>query len=150
MSNKSAVDDFIAQDTLAVVGVSRNKVKFGNVIYKTLKEKGYHVFPINPNAESILGDRCYPNLTSLPEKVDGVVVVVPPAQTEQVVKDAKSAGIQRVWMQHGAASAAAIRFCQENGLQEVHGECIIMFAAPKQFPHSMHRWVWGLIGKLPK
>jgi predicted CoA-binding protein len=150
MTSKATVDDFIGQKSLAVVGVSRNSAKFGNAIYKTLKEKGYQVFPVNPKAESIEGDRCYPTLSALPEKVGGVVVVVPPAQTEQVVKEAQAAGITRVWLQQGAESPAAIQFCQQNGLQTVHGECILMFASGKQFPHNMHRWVWGLIGKLPK
>jgi predicted CoA-binding protein len=150
MTSKEAVDDFLAQRTLAVVGVSRGGQKFGNTVHKELTAKGYRVFPINPNAERIDGQPCYPSLSALPEPVGGVVVVVPPAATEQVVQEASRAGIPRVWMQQGAESAAAIRFCQEHHMSVVSGECILMFAEPTGFAHRLHRWVWGLMGKLPQ
>lgn len=150
MTTRAAVDDFLAQKTLAVVGVSREGKKFGNMAYRELKGKGYRLFPVHPNADTLEGDTCYPNLSSLPEPVGGVLVVVPPEQTEQVVQDAVAAGIERVWMQQGAESEGAIRFCQENGLSAVHGECILMFAEPTGFGHKMHRWVWSLLSKLPK
>ena len=111
---------------------------------------GYTLYPIHPQAETIEGERCFPNLGALPEPVDGVLVVVPPAQTEQVVRDAAAAGIRRVWMQQGAESPAAIQFCKENGINAVHGECILMFAEPAAWFHRAHRWVWKLLGKLPK
>jgi predicted CoA-binding protein len=150
MTTAPAVDDFLAQRTLAVVGVSREGKKFGNMAYRELKAKGYQLFPINPNADSIEGDRCYPSLTALPGPVDGVLIVVPPAETERVVRDVAAAKIRRVWMQQGAESEAAIRFCQQNGINVVHNECILMFAEPTAFGHRMHRWVWGLLGKLPR
>ncbi len=150
MTSKSAVDDFVAQRKLAVVGASRKGGKFGNLAYKELRARGYQLFPVHPQAETIEGDRSYPSLRDLPEPVDGVLIVVPPTQTEQVVRDAASAGIQRVWMQQGAESPAAVRTCAENGISEIHGECILMFAKPVVTYHRLHRWVWRLLGKLPK
>ncbi len=78
------------------------------------------------------------------------MLVVPPAETEKVVHEAAEVGIRRVWMQQGAESGVAIRFCEEHGIDVVHGECILMFAEPAEFYHRMHRWVWGLLGKLPE
>lgn len=150
MTSKAAVADFVSQRKLAVVGVSRKGRKFGNLAFKELKAKGYQLFPVHPQAETIEGERCYPSLSALPGPVDGVLVVVPPAQTEQVVRDVASVGIRRVWMQQGAESAAAIRFCEENGISAIHGECILMFAEPLAWWHRAHRWVWGLLGKLPR
>ena len=150
MTTKAAVEDFVAQRKLAVVGVSRNEKKFGNVAFRELKNKGYRVFPINAQAESVDGERCYPDLRSLPEAVDGVLVVVPPAQTEQVVRQAAAAGIRRIWMQQGAESQTAIRFCEENRISLVHGQCILMFAQPVVSVHRFHRWVCGAFGKLPR
>jgi hypothetical protein len=150
MTTKATVDDFLAQQTLAVVGVSRGGKKFGNLAYRDLKTNGYRLFPIHPHAEVIEGDRCYPNLSALPEPVGGVLIVVPPAETEQVVREAAKAGIRRVWMQQGAESEAAIRFCEENGMSVVHGECVLMFAQPVVSVHRFHRWIWGLLGKLPR
>lgn len=150
MTDKATVEEFIAQRKLAVVGVSKNPQKFGTMVFKELKAKGYQVFPINPSMETFEGQPCFPNLASLPEKVGGAVIIVSPAQTEQVVRDAKAAGIPRVWMQQGAESPTAIEYCQKNGLKEVHGECIMMFAQPVGSVHKFHRLVWGLFGKLPK
>ena len=150
MSRKVDVDDFLAQKTVAVVGVSRGGKKFGNAVLKDLKEKGYRTFPINPHAESIDGERCYPNLAALPETPGGVVTMVPPVTTEEVVKQAHTAGIKRVWMQQGSESEAAIRYCQDNGMTVVDGECIFMFTEPAAFYHRFHRWVWKLLGKLPQ
>ena len=72
------------------------------------------------------GSPCYQNLNALPEKVDGVLIVVPPKETEQILKDAESAGIRNVWMQQGSESDAAIQFCKDHEIREVHGECILI------------------------
>ena len=150
MVSKSVVDDFLSQQKLAIVGVSRSGKKFGNVIYKDLKKKEYLVFPVNPNAEKIEGDRCFPGLEKLPESVDGVVINVPPSETEKVLQVAAKQGIRRVWLQQGSESEQAIKFCEENNFNFVHGECILMFAEPVGSFHKFHRWVWKILGKLPK
>jgi uncharacterized protein len=149
-TTKAAVDNFIGQPKLAVVGVSRDSKKFGNMAYKALREKGYTVYPINRNVETLEGDKCYASLGVLPEKVDGVVIVVPPKETEQVVREADAAGIKNVWMQQGSESETAIQYCQQHGLDEVHGECIMMFAPPVGSFHRWHRGAWKVFGKLPK
>lgn len=146
---KAAVNDFLSQRTLAVVGVSRSGKKFGNAATRELRNKGYRMLPVHPEAETIDGERCYPSLRQLPEQVAGVLIVVPPEQTEQVVREAADAGIRHVWMQQGAESKTAIDFCRERGMSVVHGECILMFAAPTG-AHRLHHWVWRLFGKLPK
>jgi predicted CoA-binding protein len=150
MNSKHVIDEFLSQRTLAVVGVSRSGKKFGNAVLRDLAGKGYRVFPVNPNAQLIDGKPCYPNLRSLPEPVGGVVAVVPPEETERVVREAQEAGIGRVWMQQGAESESAIRFCKDHKMQEVHDECILMFAQPAAVPHRIHRFFRGLFGKLPQ
>jgi predicted CoA-binding protein len=150
MTSKAAVADFVSQRKLAVVGISRKKMKFGNLAFRELKRKGYKLFPVHPHAEQLEGERCSASLAALPEPVDGLLVIVPPAQAEQVVREAAAAGIRRVWLQQGAGSPAAIRFCEDNGISVVHGECILMFAEPAAWYHRAHRWVWGLLGKLPR
>ena len=150
MTSKAAVSHFVGQQKLAIVGVSRKKGKFGNWALKELRAKGYKLFPVHPEADSIEGEPCYRSFSALPEAVGGVLVVVPPAQAEKVVRDAATAGIRRVWLQQGAESPAAVKFCEENGIPVVHGECILMFAEPAVWFHRAHRWVWKLLGKLPK
>ncbi len=150
MTSRAIVQDFVSRRTLAIVGVSRQGKKFGNAALRELRAKGYKLFPVHPQAESIENERCYPNLAALPEAVEGVLVVVPPLETEKVVREAVAAGIKRVWMQQGAESPEAIRYCQENGISVVHGECILMFAEPAAWFHRAHRWIWKLLGRLPR
>ncbi|OGO15673.1 MAG: hypothetical protein A2Y93_06745 [Chloroflexi bacterium RBG_13_68_17] len=148
MTSKQTVEGFLSQPSLAIVGVSRGGKKFGNIAYRELKSKGYRLHIVHPEAQTIDGAECYPSLAELPEPVGGVLVVVPPDQTEKTVREAAAAGIRRVWMQQGAESPEAVRYCEENGISHVEGECILMFAKPR-FPHNAHRWVWGVMGKLP-
>jgi len=110
----------------AVVGASRNPEKYGHKVYRDLREAGYRVYPVNPNAEEILGDRCYPDLEELPEKPTVVVTVVPPRVTESVVKTCKRLGVRMVWMQPGSESDKAIEFCEKNGIKAVHSVCIMV------------------------
>jgi uncharacterized protein len=149
MTSKKLVEEFLTQKKFAVVGVSRKKTKFGNAIYKELKQKGYSVFPINPNMKTFDGEICYPDLLSLPEKVDAIIINVPPVQTEKVVREAKEAGINKVWLQQGSQSQEAIKYCEENNIDCVWNECILMFAQPSAFMHRAHKWVWNVLGKLP-
>jgi predicted CoA-binding protein len=148
MWSKASIDAFLAEPAIAVVGVSRSGKGFGNVAARELRRKGYRIYPINPRADLVDGERCYRSLTELPEPAGAVLVVVPPEQALGVVREAARAGIRRVWLQQGAESPVVILACTELGLDAVAGECILMFAKPTGL-HKVHRWVSQLVGKLP-
>jgi predicted CoA-binding protein len=151
MTTKREIDEFLAQKTLAIVGVSRSGKKFGNTILKDLPKLGYRLMPIHPEAAEVGGVRTFPSLAALPEPVGGVIVCVPPDRADGVVKEAAAQGIRRVWLQQGAESDEAITFCRENGISVVHGECVLMYPKPtSSWVHGAHRWVWDLIGRTPK
>lgn len=150
MTSKQAVDGFLAQKSLAVVGVSSSGNGFGAAAVRELRTNGYRVFPVHPTAKELDGQPCYASLGALPEAVGGVLTVVPPAQTDVVVREAAAAGIRRVWMQQGSASKDAVAFCREKGIETVHGECILMFLAKGPALHRLHRGLWRLFGKLPR
>ena len=114
------------KNVFAVVGASRNPKKYGHQVYRNLCSAGYRVYPVNPNADEVLGDKCYPSLEDLPVKPDVVDVVVPPNVTEEVVKTCKKLGISKVWMQPGSESEEAINFCKENGIEVVYGVCVMI------------------------
>ena len=114
------------KNVVAVVGASRNPKKYGHQVYRNLRSAGYRVYPVNPNADEVLGDKCYPSLEDLPVKPDVVDVVVPPNVTEEVVKTCKKLGISKVWMQPGSESEEAINFCKENGIEVVYGVCVMI------------------------
>ena len=97
---ETKVHDFLAQKRIAVAGVSRNNSHHpvGNLIYQRLKKTGHDVFPVNPHMQTFEGDRCYPDLQSIPGGVDGVVIITRPEITERIVHDCSDAGVRRVWM----------------------------------------------------
>jgi len=126
MLSKQYLDEFVSLNSVAVVGVSASRRKFGNAIYQELKDRGKKVFAINPKTDTVDGDPCYPNLTSLPEKPEGALLVIPPAATLAVIREAASLGIERIWLQQGAESSEGEALCAELGLKVVSGECIFM------------------------
>jgi len=124
------------RNVFAVVGASRDPQKYGYQVYRDLKNAGYKVYPVNPNAQEVLGDKCYPSLKELPEKPDVVVTVVPPQVTEEIVKACKELGIRKVWMQPGSESEDAVRYCKENDLEVVYNVCIMIQRRKSNPPHN--------------
>jgi predicted CoA-binding protein len=114
------------KNVFAVVGASRDPQKYGYQVYKDLKDSDYEVYPINPNAKEILGDKCYPSLEKLPKKPDVVDFVVPPKVTEKLVETCKKLGITKVWMQPGSESQTSIKLYEENGIDVVYGVCVMI------------------------
>ena len=150
-ASAAAIDDFVAQRTFAVVGVSRSGKKFANAAFKELQSKGYSLIAVNPGAETIDGQPCYSSLLNLPCPVDGAIVITPKEQALQVVRDAAAAGIRRVWLQQGAESQVAVDACNAAGISVVAGECILMFAKPPlHWVHRAHRFGRALFRSLPR
>jgi uncharacterized protein len=142
-----AIEQFIAQPAIALVGISRSGRKFGNIARRELNAKGYRVYPVHPSAAVIDGVQCYRRFADLPEPVDAVLLVVPSAQASAVVREAAAAGIHHVWLQQGAESAEVLKTCHDLGLTFVWGECILMYAHPTGC-HKAHRWLWRVLRKL--
>lgn len=150
LNSKSAIKEFLSQKVLAVAGASRNQNKFGNSIYREMKDRGYKVYPVNPLAQEIDGDHCYPGLKALPEKPGGVIIVVPRLETIKVLEEVAALGIEYAWIQQGADTPEAERRAKELGLKFVSGECIFMFSEPVESIHAFHRFFKKLFGKMPK
>lgn len=150
VTEQRSIDEFLQLKKIAVVGVSRNKDKFGNMIYRELKIAGYQVMAVNPNADMVEGDRCYAGLGALPEKPEGVVLVVPPKQAMEIVEEAARMGIRNIWVQQGADSLEIEKRCRDLELTAVNGECIFMFLEPVKSIHGFHRFLRKIFGKMPK
>jgi predicted CoA-binding protein len=126
-ANDAKIDAFLAGDSFAVVGASKDRQKYGNKVLRSYLQAGRRVFPVNPIADEIEGRECYPDLASLPERVHGVSIITPPAVTEQIVEQAAAAGIEHLWMQPGAESPKAIARAEELGLSLIHsGPCALV------------------------
>lgn len=148
-----AAQDFLAQKRIAVAGVSRSREEAANLIYRKLRETGHDVFAINPNADTVEGELCYPDLKSIPEKVDGVVMVTRPEVTEKLVAECVELDIPRVWMHRSlgnSVSEKAVQMCRQHGITVIPGGCPMMFCQPVDFGHTCLRLVMTLTGGVPK
>jgi len=150
MVSRIVIENFLALKKIAVIGVSRDTRQFANTAYRLLKERGYTVFPINPYAERVEGDRCYPNIKALPEQIGGVLVMLPPPKTNLVLQEIVEAGVKSVWLQQQSETPHAIQFCRDHNIAVVHGECILMFLEPLSVPHRFHRWIKKVTKTLPQ
>ena len=120
------INEFMSQKRFAIVGATDDPEKYGCEIFKNLRKRGYEVYPVNPRLKELEGVRCYPALSDIPVKVDVVDIVVPPEVAEKVVREAKMLGLERIWLQPGAESEAAIEFCQDNGMKVVYDVCVML------------------------
>jgi predicted CoA-binding protein len=143
MPSRALIDDFLAQRNIAVAGVSRDPKQLANAVYRRLREGGRTVYAVNPNTDTVEGDRCYRSLADVPSPVDGVIVVVPAAKSAEVVRAALDRGVPRVWLHRGAGpssvSPEAVELCRSAGVPVIDGACPLMFDEPVGFMHKMHR-----------
>ena len=154
MEMKQAASEFLANKRVAVTGVSRNR-KSGhgsNNVYKRLRERGYQVFAVNPNAAEVEGDRAYKDLTSIPGGVDAVVIGTRPERAEDTMHECADLGIQHVWMHRGpgagSVSPAATEYGRRHGITVIDGGCPCMFEPTADFGHKVMRIVYA--GHVPK
>lgn len=146
------IEAFLAQKRIAIAGVSRESKNTANFIYRKLRKVGYDVVAINPNAKTVEGDTCYPDLQSVPEKVDGVVIVTRPEVSEAIVHQCAEAGVPRVWMHRSlgdrasSVSESAVQFCREHDIKVIAGGCPMMFCEPVDFGHKCIRWISQITG----
>jgi predicted CoA-binding protein len=150
------VQDFLAQKRIAVAGVSRDKSDHpvGNLIYHRLKTTGHEVFAVNPHMQTFEGDRCYPDLQSIPGGVDGVVIITRPTTTQRIVRDCNDAGVRRVWMHQSmgkgtSVSSEAVEYCHQHDISVIAGACPMMYGEGADVGHTCMRWILRLTGGLP-
>ena len=129
------IEQILSKRKFAVVGASRDRAKFGNKVYNTLKRAGYDVFPVNPNATDIDGDPVYPRLDNLPAGIECVVTVVPPEVTFEIVRDAGRLRVPYMWMQPGSESDAAVTEALALGIEAVFGGPCIMVEIGRRGTH---------------
>jgi predicted CoA-binding protein len=155
LSFKEAAAEFLAQKRIAVTGVSRNPHGHGsNAVFQRLRERGYDVFPVNPNADEVEGDRCFHDLRSIPGGVDAVVIGTRPETAEGTMHECADLGIKRVWMHrsfgNGSVSQAAAAWGREHGIRVIDGGCPLMFGPTADPGHKVMRLVFTLTGKVPR
>jgi predicted CoA-binding protein len=151
---KEAASEFLTSKRVAVTGVSRHPKGHGsNVVYQRLRERGYEVFAVNPNADEVEGDRCYHDLRSIPGGVDAVVIATRPEFAETTMRECADLAIKHVWMHRGpgagSVSEAAADYGRQRGIAVIDGGCPCMFDPTADRGHKAMRVVFTLTGNVP-
>ena len=138
------ISEFLRGRRIAVAGVSRGADSAANPVFRKLRNAGYEVFPINPNASEVEGVPCYPDLMSIPGDIDGIVVATHPDQSIDVVRQAIARKVPHVWFHRsfgqGSVSDAAVKECEAHGIACIVGGCPLMYCEPVDVGHRCMRW----------
>jgi uncharacterized protein len=143
-SVSKAASAFLANKRVAVTGVSRTPKTHGsNNVYRRLRERGYEVFAVNPNADEVEGDRTYHDLKSIPGGVDAVVIGTRPEIAEETMHECAELGIKHVWMHRGpgatSVSPTATEYGRRHGITVIDGGCPLMFGPTADIGHKIMR-----------
>ena len=133
----------------AIAGVSRNKHKFGNTIFRELKKKNLDIVPVSPNMDNFEGDRCYPSVKDLPSDVEALVIVTKPEVSLSILKEAINKDIKNIFLQQGAHNKEIFEYAESNGVNLICKHCILMFAGPTGI-HKFHERFSKFFGFYPK
>jgi hypothetical protein len=152
---KKAAAEFLAAKRVAVTGVSRNAQGHGsNVVYKRLRDRGYEVFAVNPNTETVEGDSAFPDLKSIPGGVEAVVIGTRPESADATLAECAELGINQVWMHRamgtGSVSASATEYGRKHGITVIDGGCPLMFEPTADFWHKCMKFFLTASGAVPK
>ena len=152
---QSAASDFLASKRIAVTGVSRTPASHGsNVVYRWLRDRGYEVFAVNPNAAQVEGDTTYPSVSAIPGGVDAVVIGTRPERADGTMRECLELGIKQVWMHRGpgagSVSPSATEYGRQNGITVIDGGCPLMFGSDPDFGHRAIRFVFTMTGGIPQ
>jgi predicted CoA-binding protein len=152
---KEAAEGFLAHKRIAVTGVSRHPESHGaNVVYRRLRDRGYEVFAVNPNATEVEGDKAYGNLTSIPGGVEAVVIGTSPEHADETMHECADLGIEQVWMHRsfggGSVSDTATLYGRDHGITVIDGGCPCMFGLTADSGHKVMKVFATLAGNIPK
>ena len=146
------IDEFTKENKVAVAGASRDRMKWGSMLARSLAKKGYTVYPVNPAVSELDGVRFYPSVAALPAEVKNVIIAVPRALTVKLMGECEKAGIKRIWLNNEGEKEPGvpelIDELSEKGISVIYGICPMM-SYPKAGPHKIHLWVKKLLGKMP-
>ena len=154
---RALIKDFLDQHTIAVAGVSRNRMTPGNAIVQKLSGAGYTVYPVHPEPWELAGLACQPNLSAIAEPLDGVVLATRPSITRQLVDECIDRGVPRIWMhnkmgtnpwlfgkadtrRNSSVSDEGVAAAREAGIAVITGSCPMQFVPPLDAMHRCIAW----------
>jgi predicted CoA-binding protein len=150
MTTLNEIQKFIEQQKIAMVGISRNPKKFGGIIFKEFKNKGFELFPVNPKADEIQDVKCFKSVADLPEDVKHLFIVTPKNETAKVAKQVVEKGFNMIWIQQKSDTQKAVETIKEAGIPLIYKKCLMMYAEPVKGIHGFHRFLTKAFGGYPK
>lgn len=150
MSTKQSIEEFLKQSPIAVVGISRDNKKFGNLAFRELKKRGFNLIPVHSEINEFEGATCIGEIGELPSSVNALFISAKPDKAVVAIRQAAAHGIRHIWIQQGSMAPELSKTIEESGLDVITGKCILMFAPPVNSIHGFHRFIMKAFGKLPK
>jgi len=148
------IRSFLSNKRVALVGTSTDHKDFSRVLFREFLQRGYDVIPVNPAASCLEDRHCYAKISDIQPAVEGVLIMTPPAVTEDVVRECVEIGIRDIWLYRaagqGAVSANAVSYCKEHKVNLIEGHCPMMFFEDAGLVHRLHRGIKKLLGTYPK
>lgn len=142
------MDEYLKLKKISIVGVSRKK-KFGNMLYDHFKTNGYVVSGVNPNMDSISGDKCYHSLSEITDKPDLVILATRPKNAKNVLEECSQIGINKVFFAKGSETEQLLEYCKEKNITAVYDSCPFLHFKTPGF-HKFHRFMNKIFKKKPK
>ncbi len=150
----TTIKDFLTNNRIAMIGVSRNKKHFSRGLMRDMIKAGYEIVPVNPHGDEIEGHRCVPKYGKIDPPADTVIIMLKKDLVLNALREFNRAGVKNAWI-YGMRGAAdvdekAIAFCEDKGINFVAGYCPYMFMEKSGLPHKIHGWIWMAIGMYPR
>ena len=145
---KNERKDFWSDKNYAVVGVSDKKGRFGNTVFKELQKRSYKVFPVNQRLNLFEDQMCYNSLSEISDPLDGAIIITGPDGAKKAIRECLNLGIKKVWLYPSSKCEEAINLAKENEIALIYKACPLLYLGPVKFPHSLHRWIVKVFGKL--
>ena len=154
VTSKNDINDFLAQHTIALIGVSRDKKHFSRRILEEFVKRGYDVRLVHPSADAVDGHPCAKSVSSINGGIDGAMLLVPKEAVRQSVEDCLRAGVTRIWMYgtrgEKGLDPAHIAMARSDGAKVIAGHCPMMFFSDAGWFHRVHGWVQRISGGSPQ
>ncbi len=149
MNQLKDIQQFIAQKHFAIVGVSRQKTKFGNLVFKEFKKKNLSVCAVNQHLDTFEGEKCHRSISELPSHVTAILISTSKNETKKLIEEAIAKGITNIWVQQGAENLDVIEFAKNSKANIIFKRCVLMFLFPKGI-HQFHGMICKMFRVYPK
>lgn len=134
------INNFLSSKSVALIGVSRDKQSYSRVLLKAFVDKGFEVFPVNPNETEVDGLKCYQSITQLPDSIDAAYIIKRKDLAVDLAREVANKGIKKIWIHVSCDEPNIKELCKEFGVTVIAGECFFMWAEPVKGIHAFHRF----------